>query len=33
MNIDCQDIKQSLISRRKERDSRKNIILILQYEY
>jgi hypothetical protein len=29
MNTDYQDTRQPLISRRRERDSRKNVILIL----
>jgi hypothetical protein len=33
MNINCQDTRQPLISRKKERDSKRNIILVLQYEY
>jgi hypothetical protein len=33
MSIDYQDTRQPLISKRKEKDSRKNIIPISQYEY
>jgi hypothetical protein len=29
MNTDCQDTRQPFINRRKERDSRKNIMLML----
>jgi hypothetical protein len=33
ISIAYQDTRQSLISRRREKDSRRSIILILQHEY
>jgi hypothetical protein len=33
MNITCQDTKQPFINRKREGDSRKNIVLTPQQEY
>jgi hypothetical protein len=33
MSITYQDTRQSLINKKKEKDSRRNVVLIPQYEY
>jgi hypothetical protein len=33
MSVDCRDTRQPLIDRKKEKDSRRNVVLIPQHEY